>query len=149
LKPRTLEGEHLLRLVQLVARQSFMPDHRVVKKFEGAVFPVVRTPNRQLRLTKRDPTTLYDDNTSPRWAFLWSHGKRATQPQGWAFAHVWPESKCRACYTCIANLMMVPEYFGSLTDKASPLCAFFRFHAWEKYHWKPSTQEKPSEPRGY
>jgi len=93
---------------------------------------------------------MFDDNTTPRWAFLWSHGIfDVGHPSGWTFAHVWIESKCHYSYTNVGNLVLMPEHFASLTDKQSPLCSFFRFHAWTMYGWKPPTAQEPLRPTSY
>ena len=64
---------------------------------------------------------MYDDNTTPRWALLWSHAFNGTgHPKGWTFAHVWHQAKPDA-YTHVANLVLMPECFASLSDKAGPL----------------------------
>ena len=93
---------------------------------------------------------MYDDNTTPRWAFLWSHGIRSKGgTTGWMYAHVWPSGDNLCTYTHLANLVMVPECFGSLTDKAGPLTSFLRWHAWVAYHWKPDWQPIPIKPNDY
>ena len=43
---------------------------------------------------------------------------------------------------------MMPEFFGSLSDKQGPLCAYLRFHAWDRYGWSPGNQ-KVERPEGY
>ena len=43
---------------------------------------------------------------------------------------------------------MMPEYFGSLSDKQGPLCSYFKYHAWKNYGWCPSGAA-PQEPEGY
>ena len=32
---------------------------------------------------------------------------------------------------------MMPEFFGSLSDKHGPLCAYLKFHSWNQYRWSP------------
>ncbi len=43
---------------------------------------------------------------------------------------------------------MIPECFGTLTDKTGPLTAFLRWHAWEVYQWKPGHAPQPQKPAG-
>lgn len=92
---------------------------------------------------------MYDDNTTPTWALLWSHGLVGGSQKGWAFIHVWKASDALGAYTHLANLAMVPECFASLTDKDGPLTAFLQWHAWQRYRWKPSHASQPSKPRDY
>lgn len=148
--PRVPElGDDLLKLTTIVLGQSWMPNPSVVQRMAGPAFPAVRDQKRRITVdTSRG--VLRDDNTSPRWALLWAHGfAGVAHPKGWTVAHVWPESNCEQSYTHPANMMLVPEHFGSLTDKQSPLCNFFRFHSWRRYSWKPPQSEAPTEPDGY
>ncbi len=143
-------GEDRLPIVRAVAKHCLLPHPEVVAAFQGAVFPSIRNAR------KRGQTdivggreVLYDDNTTPRWALLWAHGYTMMgHPRGWTFAHVWPTSGDAAAYTHLANLCMLPEFFGSLTDKDGPMCSFLRFHAWQEYGWCP-TSSPPSEPEGF
>ena len=89
---------------------------------------------------------MYDDNSTPQWTIVWAHGLRGTRPQGWTIAHVWPTSEDRRSYTHLANLVMVPEAFGSLTDKNGPLTGFLQWHAWSVYGWKPEHKPVPEKP---
>ncbi len=87
---------------------------------------------------------MYDDNTTPRWAFFWAHGIPETaHPSNRTFAHVWEGADNIGAYTHLANLVMVPEPFASLTDKDGPLTGFLRWHAWTVYRWKPASAAAP------
>jgi hypothetical protein len=93
---------------------------------------------------------MYDDNATPEWAFLWSHGmKPSTRKKGWTVAHVWPTSDDLTAYTHVANLALVPEAFASLTDKTAPLTKYLRWHAWAVYGWKPQGAKEPAKPEGF
>ena len=93
---------------------------------------------------------MYDDNATPAWALFWSHGIiKGTRPQGWTVTHVWPETDCLHSYTHLVNLALVPECFGTLTDKTGPLTVFLRWHAWKVYQWKPSHALVPQKPAGF
>jgi hypothetical protein len=128
-----------------------MPNPDVVKLLPNAVFPTVRgsRENRMKLGTENGQPVMIDDNVTPRWALLWSHGiSSAHHLSGWMFAHVWAYPKRVDAYTNLANLCMMPEYFGSLSDKKGPLCSYLRYHAWNCYHWHPES-EPPSKPEGY
>lgn len=147
--------EYVPNLVKMVAATSYLPDAATVGRFDGAVFPTVRSRN-DVRLTpiKEDGVIigLNDDNTTPRWALLWAHGYAGTcksQSKGWTFAHVWPTASDIEAYTHLANLLMIPECFASLTDKEGPLTQYLRYHTWQRYGWLPRGQEPPSKPDGY
>lgn len=143
---------HALHLARIVAETSFLPDPSTVKAIGGAVFPTVRNPDKRvspIRSGEQD-IGMYDDNTTPRWAFLWAHGIPNTgHPSQWHFAHVWPGADDIDAYCHLANLVMMPECFGNLTDKVGPLTKFLRWHAWTSYGWKPTRANPPEKPTGY
>lgn len=141
--------EHLL--VHLVAESLLLPDPKVVDFLGGAVFPTIRDHKRQIsRGVAGDVQVMFDDNTTPRWAILWSHGIAHTNhPKGWTFAHVWPSSKDPSSYTHVANLVIMPKYFASLSDKEGPLEPYLQYHAWKTYSWKPESAAVPVESYEY
>jgi hypothetical protein len=146
--------KHNRTLARIVAESSYLPSRSIVKMFRGHVFPTVRRrKGNQLCSTfkmSRGHRGMYDDNTTPRWALMWTHGYSQTKHHsGWTFAHVWTAADKISSYTHLANLVMVPECLASLTDKNGPLVAFFRWHAWHVYGWKPNGAAKPSRPKHY
>ena len=70
-------------------------------------------------------------------------------PKRWTFAHVWSTPMDPDAYTHLANLVMMPEYFGSLADKVGPLVDYLKFHAWRTYKWKPDNTDEPTEPTSF
>ena len=94
------------------------------------------------------PIGMFDDNATPSWALLWSHNIQGRR-QGWTVAHVWAETNCNHSFTHLANRALIPECFGTLTDKTGPLTTFLRCHAWKVYHWKRAAQAEPTMPDGY
>lgn len=83
---------------------------------------------------------------------MWAHGipgKSKTSTVGWTISHVWDRSKDVEAYTHLANLALLPEYLGSLSDKQGPLTRHLRYHAWAVYGWKPADVEPPAKPDGY
>jgi hypothetical protein len=146
--------EQILPLAQMVAQTSWLPHPETVREFGGAVFPALRArtgkPRLSLFLENGEPAGMYDDNATPAWALFWSHGIiKGTRPPGWTVAHVWPETDCIHSYTHLANLALVPECFGTLTDKTGPLTDFLKWHAWVVYEWKPARYAPPGRPAGY
>lgn len=121
--PPLLDFSHANELVAAVTSYIRLPHPRVVAELSAAVFPSIRDQKNRLTLSNFEGRrVLLDDNTAPRWAMLWSHGYTTTaHPKGWTFAHVWARPKDVNCYTHVANLAMMPEYLGSLTDKDGPL----------------------------
>jgi hypothetical protein len=141
-------------LTRMVAATSWLPHPDTVSALGGAGFPTSRArkshPRFDLISENGAAVGMYDDNTTPRWALLWSHGMIQTHhPSSWTFGHVWESADDITTYTHLANLVMVPECFGSLTDKRGPLTAFLRWHAWDAYGWKPASVETPKRPAGY
>jgi hypothetical protein len=146
-------GEYAVTLAQIVAKTSYLPNPNTVKALRGAAFPTVRNSERRITALENNGIVvgMYDDNTTPRWAMLWAHGIPGVAfPKGrWTFAHVWPSKGDSNAYTHLANLAMIPECFGSLTDKNGPLTGFLRWHAKSVYGWLPSNVSEPEKPEGY
>lgn len=144
---------HFLPLAQMVAETSLLPDPATVKKFQGAVFPTVRDFHKRITPIKENEKVvgMYDDNTTPRWAFLWSHGiSDVGHPKGWHIAHIWPSGRDINAYTHLANLIVMPECFGNLSDKIGPLTSYLRWHSRQVYGWGgPKSEEQLSKPPGY
>lgn len=146
--------EYALPLARMVARASFLPNPATVAAMGGAVFPTFRSSAKRISPIEKDGRRvgMYDDNTTPRWALLWSHGIAGVSKQpsaGWTFAHVWPSGEDLDAYTHLANLAMMPECFASLTDKAGPVTHYLRWHAWAVYGWKPAAKPVPERPEGF
>lgn len=141
-------------LVRIAAARTYLPHPKTVAQFPGAVFPTIRNPRQREQPVEFEGriTGMYDDNTTPRWALLWAHGipGKSKQPtKGWTISHVWDRSKDISAYTHLANLALLPEYLGSLSDKQGPLTHHLRFHAWHVYGWRPEGSEIPVEPSSY
>ena len=146
--------EYFLILAQMVAGTSWLPHPETVSELGHAVFPSLRARKERPRLShfmeNGEPIGMYDDNVTPAWALFWSHGMiKGTKPKGWMIAHIWSETDCLDSYTNLANLALIPECFGTLTDKNGPLTMFLRWHAWEAYHWKPASAPQPEKPEDY
>jgi hypothetical protein len=141
-------------LAEIVAARSWLPHRDVVSELAGPVFPTRRSKQAHPRLSVivegGETIGMYDDNVTPAWALLWSHGmKPSTRQKGWTVAHIWPASDDLKAYTHVANLALVPEPFASLTDKKAPLTGFLRWHSWSVYGWKPEGEEEPAKPEGF
>ena len=138
-------------IIRVAVSYCWLPNPEVVREFKEAVFPVVRDTKKRGEeefVEKYGKSVLYDDNTTPRWAFLWANGYLTTSlpPGGWTLAHVWAKSKDPEAYTHLANLVMMPECLASLSDKEGPLVKILRYHAQLKYGWRPNQEpvvEKP------
>ena len=152
----TLEdlGDDRIALVKIAVRHCLMPHPEVVSSFPNAAFPSIRNARRRGEVEQRDgQAVLFDDNTTPRWTLLWSHGIRSLpRDNGWTFAHIWdratPHADTHHAYTHLANLCMMPEFFGSLSDKRGPLGEYLKYHAWERYGWSPDGAAPP-QPENY
>jgi len=147
-------GDDQQILVRVAAARIYLPHPNTVARFPGSVFPTIRDPRKREQPVEHEGqiTGMYDDNTTPRWALLWAHGipGKSKQPtQGWTISHVWDRSKDMGAYTHLANLALLPEYLGSLSDKQGPLTHFLRFHAWHVYRWKPEGIDMPEKPISY
>ena len=142
-----LRKRELLSLVRIFARLTLLPHPKTVRAFNGEpVFLTVRNAKKRRKIKKG---IMFDDNTTPRWALGWAHGhEQVWEPKGWTVAHVW-DRNVDSAYTNLANLALVPEFLGSLTDKEGPLAPYLRYHSYKKYGWKPKADSKPDEPPDY
>ena len=138
---------------RIFAETSWLPHPETVRKVGGAVFPTARARKNCPRFTEihREGKVvgIYDDNTTPTWALLWSHGIASGNRVGLTFAHVWTVADDIESYTHPANLAIVPECLAGLTDKTGPVTSFLRWHAWRTYGWKPLSVVEPEIPAGY
>jgi hypothetical protein len=129
-----------------------LPDRDVVKTFNKAVFPTVRkNSKRATGEYKNGKFLMYDDNTTPRWALVWSH-VTCGEPRellGWRIAHVWEKCDEVECYTRLENLLLVPAAYSGLTDHDGPLAPYLRYHAYTHYGWRPGDEQDPKEPAEY
>lgn len=142
-------GADEMTLVQAAVRHCLLPHPDVVRAMPNAIFPTIRNQRDRGRVDL-DQRLLFDDNTTPRWALLWSHGfGRVSHPKGWTIAHVWTVPQDREAYTRLANLVLLPECLGSLTDKQGPLGRYLRVHAQTQYDWIPQGCVPEAEPDGY
>lgn len=147
-------GEDEKTLVSMVAARILLPDPATVKSFNHAMFPTIRSPRQlyQEVMLEERVVGMHDDNTTPRWALLWTHGisGKSKQPTlGWTIAHVWDRSQDLDSYSRLANLALIPEYLGGLSDKQGPLTRYLRYHAWQVYQWRPADADTPSAPDHY
>lgn len=138
-------------LAEITIRYCKFPHPDVVSRLGKAVFPVIRNTKKRLKTEFLDGRELmFDDNTTPRWSLLWSHGYEQTGlPKGFTCAHVWSMSKDPETYTHIANLFITRECFASLSDKEGPLVPYLRYHAKKVYGWQPNGTSTLDKPCGY
>ena len=149
----TLKPDDAAIIIRVAVRYCVLPHPYVVSQLNGAVFPVFRG-NAKKRLKEGSidgKPVMYDDNTAPRWALLWAHGylMAGFPPGGWTFAHVWDKSNDPEAYTHVANLVMMLECLGSLSDKKGPLTEVLRYHSLSKYDLCPKGESDVKKPNGY
>lgn len=137
------------RIAEITLPFCRLPHPQTVSTFSGPVFPSIRNHKKRGTLDPEN-NLLFDSNRTPRWALFWSHGiGAAAHPKGWTIAHVWTCSQDPKAYTNLANLVLMPECFGSLSDKDGPMGCFLRYHAYSVYGWKPDGFQRPEKPEGF
>jgi hypothetical protein len=148
------KGKDARAIALLAARLCLLPDKKTVSQFEKAVFPTKRKTalRGSLIIDKSNKEIgMYDDNTTPRLALIWSHdiqgGDRALE--GWRVAHVWDNCNNVQCYTRLENLLLVPAAYAGLTDADGPLAPYLRYHAFKVYRWRPKGRPAPKKPSEY
>jgi len=144
------KGKDARTIALLAARLCQLPNKKTVSHFKKAVFPTKRkTASRAKRI--KTGKGMWDDNTTPRWALLWSHGVRGGNEalKGWRVAHVWNDCNNVQCYTRLENLLLVPAAYAGLTDDDGPLAPYLRYHAFKVYRWRPKGRPAPKKPSEY
>lgn len=141
-------------LIQTSSGHLLLPSPDVVASLGASnVFATIRAHTGHPRGTVDSPqraTLMYDDNTTPRWALLWTHGIIVTHhPSEYVVAHVWPAVRDVNAYTNVANLVLVPSCLSSPTDGQCILARYLRYHAWDKYGWHPIGEQPPQRPEHY
>ena len=154
----SLPKDCLADLAQLVASTSWLPDPEVVRAFDRkAVFPSIRANKEHKRRTPilqgEKTIGVYDDNCTPMWAIMWSHGYPGIgrYVPDYALAHVYGCPQNIDAFTNLANLLLVPKFFASLTDGDGPLLPYLKYHSLHVYDWHPKSPEKIEipKPEGY
>ena len=141
-------------ILSAVAAHTVFLDPATVAQTQGkALFPIVRDRDMSRRgvlgsLPNGRPV-MYDDNTSPTLAFLWSAGR--TKGPDVQFNHVWVCSDDPDSYTALWNICATPAFLGKTTDGSNhpDVTAALRYHAFDLYHCKPADEPEPSKPDGY
>jgi hypothetical protein len=142
-------GPDAIEFAALAARHCCLPHPDVVAQFDAAIFPAIRDQRRRMEID-HERGLLLDDNVLARWALFWPHGMGQTHhPRGWTIAHVWAAPKDPDAYTRLANLCLMPECLGSLSDKAGPLGSYLKYHAYAVYGWHLDGETPPAQPEGY
>lgn len=146
-------GKDARAIALLAAPLCQLPNKKTVRQFKKAVFPTLRDGSRrgELIYARDKPVGMYDDNTTPRWALLWSHGIQSSSKtlKGWHVAHVWNNCNNVQCYTRLENLLLVPAAYAGLTDDYGPLTPYLRYHAFKVYRWRPKGKPAPKKPLEY
>ena len=147
-------GETELDLVKLVIKLCYFPNPETCKEINTAVFPTIRAQPKFRRFSVQKIESrklLRDDNTSPTWALMWSHviGRVTPPKNGWIFAHVWQASQDAEGYTAPYNLVLMPEFLGSLSDKNGPLARYFQYHAQSVYGLTPKGKNQVPKPADF
>lgn len=153
----TLPEYSLIELAQLFASTSWLPTPGVVKQFKGAVFPSIRANKDNKRRTpiidNGKIVGLYDDNCTPMWAIMWSHGYPGIgrYVPDYALAHIYGCPQDIDAFTHLANILLVPKFFASLTDGNGPLLPYLKYHSLQVYEWAPKDVGKAeiAKPVGY
>ena len=92
---------------------------------------------------------MFDDNTTPTLAFLWS-ARRKKGPDV-QYNHVFGDPRSPATYTALWNLCVTPAFLAKTTDGSNhpEVLAALRYRVVELYGCWPEGEERPSEPAGY
>jgi hypothetical protein len=147
----TLERAGFGSTLDAVAANTLFLHPDTVAQTQGQpVFPVIRNPNRRGELTVvEDRQVMFDDNTTPTLAFLWS-ARRKKGPDV-QYNHVFGDPRNPFTYTALWNLCVTPAFLAKTTDGSNhpEVLSALRFRVVELYGNWPKGEEVPTEPAGY
>jgi hypothetical protein len=153
----------------VAAHARFLHPEMVRQTAGSALFPIVRwQPKAEPDLFRRvgtvdgDREVVFDDNTSPRDAFLWAAGLPAYSSNrypDYVFTHIWDRdegdrgarkyARDPDAYTALWNVCATPAFLAKTTDTLPEVREALRFHAYKHYGARPAAAPEPKEPNGY
>lgn len=160
-RPPVMNGrqalEHLLEQAgyptietAVAAHTVFLHPDTVAQAAGKAIVPVVRgrePRRRQFGTLDGDRPVGFDDNTTPKVAFLWAADRvRGDDTQ---FNHVWMCTRNPDAYTALWNLCCTPAFLGKTTDNHPMVLALLQYRAWDLFAHRPSGMPIPPKPRTY
>lgn len=147
----TLELAGYASTLEAVAAHTLFLHPDTVDQTRGQpVFPVIRNPNRRGELTIAEGReVMFDDNTTPTLAFLWS-ARRKKGPDV-QYNHVFGDPRNSSTYTALWNLCVTPAFLAKTTDGSNhpEVLSALRYRAMELYGYWPEGEERPTAPAGY
>lgn len=162
-RPVVLDGAAALRTVveragfasipaAVAAHTVFLSPETVAQTGGSALFPVIRVRGGRRGTVGAAPDgrpVMFDDNTVPTDAFLWSAG-RSNGPDV-QFNHVWSRPYDPEIYTALWNVCATPAFLAKTTDGSNhpDVQAALRYHAFWAFRCAPAGEPVPIEPPGY
>ena len=147
----TLERAGYASTLEAVAAHTlFLHPDTVAQTGGQPLFPVIRNPNRRGEMTVAEGRqVMFDDNTTPTLAFLWS-ARRKKGPDV-QYNHVFGDLRNPATYTALWNLCVTPAFLAKTTDGSNhpEVLAALRYRVVELYGCWPVGEERSSEPADY
>jgi hypothetical protein len=143
----TLRRAGFESVVEAVAQHTVFLHPETVLQTQGkALFRVVRDAPRRDQVGELPDGTrvMFDDNTVPTLAFLWSAG--LVRPRDVQFNHVWADSRSPDSYTALWNVCATPSFLAKPTDTDPVVAAALRFRAWDLFGFGLG---EPVRPAGY
>jgi hypothetical protein len=135
----------------VAAHTLFLHPDTVAQAGRDALFRIVRDPSRRGSFGQLPDGTdvMFDDNTSPKLAFLWA-AQCSTGPDV-QYNHVWSDPRNPATYTALWNLCATPAFLAKTTDGSNhpDVLALLRFRAYELFGRWPDGEQEPPVPVGY
>lgn len=135
-------------LEAVAAHTIFLHPETIAQTKGQPLFRIVRDPRRkgEFDFEKR---IMFDDNTSPTLAFLWS--SQTNKGPDIQFNHVWADSKDPDIYTALWNLCVTPAFLAKTTDGSNnpDVLTAIRYRSFELFGFYPAGLDRPIPPRGY
>jgi len=117
----------------------------------GALFRTVRGPGRRGSFgpLPGGEEVMFDDNTSPTLAFLWSAG-RSKGPDV-QYNHVWSDPRNPLTYTALWNICATPAFLAKTTDGSNhpEVLGLLRYRAFDLFGRRPEGEARPERPDDY
>jgi hypothetical protein len=137
-------------LDQAVASLTVFTHPETVRQTDcKALFRTIRDPAKR-GTSDEAQKLMYDDNSSPTDAFLWSN-RLLGRGHDTQFNHVYAASKDVKAYTALPNICMTPAFLAKLTDtkRNEKIRQLIQYRSYELYGWVPDGFQPPNKPDGY
>lgn len=134
----------------VAAHTIFLHPDTVAQTGGEPLFPVIRDPTRRGVVDSvADVVVMYDDNTTPTRAYLWS--AQRSPGRDVQYNHLWGDPRNPSTYTALWNLAVTPAFLAKTTDGSNhpDVVAALRYRSYELFGYYPDGEAAPIRPSKY